>query len=600
MKKIISLILVSLLMFSAIFCVPVSAASKTDGTFYYELSIDKTYYILVDTISGIKGSVKIPKEFNGLPVKEIGSQAFWDCTKITSVTICSNIKEIGEKAFGKCSKLSKISLSKYVKHIHSTAFDNTAYYKDKANWVSDVFYVGSHFIKADTDISGNYRIKEGTKSIAEGAFQDCDSLKAVVLPSSITAIHDYTFSGCNKLKHIYIPEGVERIGIDAFSGCNLTNIHLPSTLKAIGECAIPKMTAIYVPANTYDFDLWAISDQIGMIYGEEGSPVQTFAENEGLPFTPISEHTHTIEPVEYSVASVKTCGITYDKCDGCGDIFNYKVTAQKKPAKVKLKSVENTEIGVYFTWKSVSGADAYRVYRKASDEDDWSIIGVTKNTAYYDANAKNNKTYRYTVRALNEAGLGATNKTNLKIKYVSPPKITGIVNTTDGVKITWKRVKYSDKYRIYRMSETEGEWKRIKTITDNKIVKYVDEDAKSGERYYYKVNAYNGSYVSNYDSSTSGIIVRLSTPKLSSVTSTKSGVKFSWKKVTGADSYIVYRKTGSGDWVELKTIEGGSKVSYTDKTAKKGKTYYYTVKASKYGYYQSACNKTGLKIKDKY
>ena len=77
-------------------------------------------------------------------------------------------------------------------------------------------------------------------------------------------------------------------------------------------------------------------------------------------------------------------------------------------------------------------------------------------------------------------------------------------------------------------------------------------------------------------------------------------MKLTWKKVTGADAYIVYRKTGSGEWVKLKTIEGGSKVSYTDKTAKKGKTYTYTVAASKYDTYKSSYDKTGLKIKDKY
>lgn len=601
MKKLISLSLVTLLMFSAIFCVPVSAASNTDGTFYYELSIDKTYYILQDVKSGIKGSVKVPKEFNGLPVKEIGSSAFWNCNEITSVSVYANIEEIGRRAFIGCDKLSKIFVSDYVDHIHSTAFDDTAYYKDEANWVSGVFYVGNHFIKAETDISGVCFIKEGTKSIAEEAFLNCASLKTVVIPGSVKAIHDNTFEGCRKLEHVYIPEGVESIGVDAFSGCRLNYIHLPSTLKVISECAIPRMTAIYVPANVSDFDLWAIDSGVGMIYGEAGSPAQAFAESEEIPFTPISEHTHNIKTVNYSTASVNTCGISFTKCDGCCQIFDYNVTAQKTPSKVTLKEIKNTDYGVYLDFATVSGADAYKVYRRNYGSDDWTAVGVSDGGYYYDSTAKNNKKYQYTVKALNEAGTGASSKTRLTIKFVSVPDITGLVNNTAGVKITWKKVNYADRYYIYRFDEASREWKRIKRISSGKTTSYVDEDVKSGNRYYYEVRAYNDGYLSYYDKAGSDAIERLSRPQLSSVTSTKSGVKFTWKKVTGADAYIVYRKTGSsGEWKALKTIEGGSKVSYTDKTAKKGKTYYYSVRATKYGSFKSAYNTKGLKIKDKY
>lgn len=600
MKKCISLLMVIMLMLSVVFCVPVSAVAETDGKFYYELSYDETYYTLYDTISGIKGSVKIPKEFNGLPVKVIASSALWDCDEITSVSVYANIEKIGRNAFGHCDKLSKIFVSDYVDHIHSTAFDNTAYYKDSVNWVSDVFYVGNHFIKADTDISGNYRIKDGTKTIAEEAFMDCDELNAVIIPDSVNAIYDNTFEGCSALEHIYIPEGVVSIGMDAFAGSSLKYIHLPSTLKTVGECAFPRMTAIYIPANVDRLDSWAIHSSTGMVYGEEGSHAQVTAQEENLPFTAISEHEHNIEPIEYSGASVNSCGISFTACDGCGQIFEYNVTAQKTPSKVTLKEIENTDFGVHITFDTVSGADAYKVYRRNYGSDDWTAIGVSDYGGYYDSNAKNNKKYQYTVKAVNEAGTGASSKTRLTIKFVTMPEITGLVNNTAGVKISWKKVNYADRYYLYRFDEATREWKRIKRISSGKTTSYVDEDVKSGKRYYYRIKAYNDGYLSGDVGGGAPAIERLSRPKLSSVTSTKSGVKFTWKKVTGADSYIVYRKTGSsGDWKAIKTIEGGSKVSYTDKTAKKGKTYYYSVRASKYGF-NSAYNTKGLKIKDKY
>ncbi|MBE6775883.1 MAG: fibronectin type III domain-containing protein [Ruminococcaceae bacterium] len=60
----------------------------------------------------------------------------------------------------------------------------------------------------------------------------------------------------------------------------------------------------------------------------------------------------------------------------------------------------------------------------------------------------------------------------------------------------------------------------------------------------------------------------------SSAVSTSS-IKFSWKKVTGAESYILYYKTGSGKWKTVKT----KKTSATVKKLKTGTTYKFKVVA---------------------
>lgn len=600
MKKCISLLMVILLMFSVVFCVPVSAASNTDGEFYYELSYDDTYYILYDTISEIKGDVVIPEEFNGLPVKEIDNWAFNSCSEITSVTINDNIKKINENAFVKCKKLNEVNISDEVEYIHATAFDNTAFYDNYANWVLGALYAGKHLIRAKTDISGAYQILDGTASIAEEAFKGCDMMETVIIPESVSAIHDRTFEDCLSLEYVYISEGVASIGMDVFSRTALRYIHFPSTLKSIGECALPSMTAIYVPANVTDIDSWAIHSSVGMIYGEADSAIQKHAEYEELPFTDIAKHTHNTKDIELFEASLHSPGVTYNVCEDCGQIFDCTIKDQKTPTEVTLKEIKNTEIGVFLSWKNVTGADYYLVFRKASGEDEWTAIGVVDSTACYDVSTKNNKKYSYRVAAVNEGGLSDFGDSKLTIKFVTMPEITGLTNNTAGVKITWKRVKYADRYYLYRFDESSGEWKRIKRISSGKTTSYVDENVKSGKRYYYRIKAYNDGYLSGDVGGGAPAIERLSRPKLDSVKSTKKGVKFTWKKVTGAEGYVVYRKTGSkGDWKAIKTIEGGSKVSYTDKTAKKGKTYYYSVRATKYGF-NSAYNTKGLRIKDKY
>lgn len=67
---------------------------------------------------------------------------------------------------------------------------------------------------------------------------------------------------------------------------------------------------------------------------------------------------------------------------------------------------------------------------------------------------------------------------------------------------------------------------------------------------------------------------------ISKLENVSSGVSITWKKVSDASGYIVYRKTsGSSKWVKIKTLKGAGKIRYTDKAvkSKNGKTYAYQV-----------------------
>ena len=94
--------------------------------------------------------------------------------------------------------------------------------------------------------------------------------------------------------------------------------------------------------------------------------------------------------------------------------------------------------------------------------------------------------------------------------------------------------------------------------------------------------------------------LKCAAPKLIKVESTGSGVKVTWSKTAGADSYIVYRKTYSnGKWSGLSAIKSGissSATTYTDTTAKSGVYYIYTVRAKNEAGLGSF-DSTGLKIK---
>lgn len=88
-----------------------------------------------------------------------------------------------------------------------------------------------------------------------------------------------------------------------------------------------------------------------------------------------------------------------------------------------------------------------------------------------------------------------------------------------------------------------------------------------------------------YSKATATITVKV-TPKATSslkLTNTSSGIKLTWKKVTGATGYYIYRSTSkSGTYKKIATVKSGSTVTYTNKTSgtykvTNGKTYYYKV-----------------------
>ena len=91
-------------------------------------------------------------------------------------------------------------------------------------------------------------------------------------------------------------------------------------------------------------------------------------------------------------------------------------------------------------------------------------------------------------------------------------------------------------------------------------------------------------------------VVALAKPKIKTIENTSTGIKISWNYVEAADSYIVYRKKGSGKWKKLATVNNfssGTK-SYIDKKTNNGTTYSYTV-ASVAGNVNSGYSKTGSK-----
>lgn len=275
-------------------------------------------------------------------------------------------------------------------------------------------------------------------------------------------------------------------------------------------------------------------------------------------------------------------------------ISTYKSKSFTYFASPKAK-VANKTSAITVSWDKISGAKSYYVLRKGPGDKSWKQVAIVTKNIYTDKDVKAGKTYKYTVKAYNGKIFSAYNTDGWSIRRLSAPALKSVKNSASGVTIKWGKVTGASKYIVMRKVKGSSKWEEIKTT---KSTSFTDKTAKAGKIYTYTVKAGYGDYRSIYIAD--GLkIKRLARPTLSSVKSAKKGITFKWKEVTGASGYLVYRKTGSGDWEEIAKVTGSSTVSYVDKTAKKGKTYYYSVRAYS-GSYKSAYNTKGLKIKDKY
>ncbi len=270
----------------------------------------------------------------------------------------------------------------------------------------------------------------------------------------------------------------------------------------------------------------------------------------------------------YSVVAVNA--------DGETSLFDSNGVSCKyisKPTNIKAVSSVG---GVSITWDEAAGADKYRIVRRESGEDAWTMLctrSASLDTSYKDTTVKSGKTYEYDVNSCLGSFSTKTTDEWQTVTYLTAPLIATAENVSNGIEIKWDAVKNIAYYKVYR--KEVGKDKTLKVYADNVVSnKYVDKNVESKKAYTYSVQAVS-KYGDESSYSKSGYtITRVPSTKITTISPQSSYIKVYWKSVDGVDGYNIYRKTKDSSWKKAGSVSAEER-SFKDTGAVSGKTYYY-------------------------
>ena len=146
------------------------------------------------------------------------------------------------------------------------------------------------------------------------------------------------------------------------------------------------------------------------------------------------------------------------------------------------------------TWKAVSGAASYKVYRATAKNGAYTVINTTKALTYTNVGAALGTTYYYKVEALNAAGKSMGFSAIVEGK-VAPVLAVGYSSVSGKPQLTWKAVPGATEYQVYRSTQQNSGYTKINTTT---ATSYVNTGAKAGTTYYYRIVAVKGTAASDF------------------------------------------------------------------------------------------------------
>lgn len=389
---------------------------------------------------------------------------------------------------------------------------------------------------------------EGYIVTSVGGFERNSTVTKVIVPDGVTEIQKYCFYNCMNLEEVDLPDSITSLGECCFEECEaLSKVNIPHGLREIGRRAFCKTTslksALIIPEGVKSI--------------EDSTFFKCGAEEIELPssITFIGTDSFYCSKLKSIIIPEKVKEVGYDVFRGCE---NLELVDIRNKMYISVGTFSGCTNLKSLVCRNKDIAFETSLYEK-------NLPSQTCIYGYSDSNA-----YKYA----KESG-------NSFMAIDAPANVK--CNKTDAttVKLTWNSISKGAEYKIYRSMSENGQYSVISTTKDTQ---YVDSGLDKNSKYYYKICATYNTGSTDIDGIESAIVVgnlngKSDAPKIKSVGSWGSNtIKVTWKKVSGAVGYRIYRKTSAnGKFKILTTVKNVS--SYIDKKAVGGKTYFYTVQA---------------------
>lgn len=350
-------------------------------------------------------------------------------------------------------------------------------------------------------------------------FKGRKALKEISLYWATTNIGDSAFADCENLQKIILPAGLTKIGKNAFQNCN----SLPSSL-VVNASEPPEYS--------------------GSIFNPD--VVKSFI----VPPQSVATYQKATGWSQFKIASQINLSLS-------AKTMNLEVAkSQTLRANVTVYSNNNKRVN----WSSSNS-------RIAAVDKNGKVTGIRPGTAVIKAT---------TVEGLVSASCTVT------VKNVAAPKAKAASYGYNKTKVTWTGISGASGYEIYRSTKKTSGYTKIRTLSSS-TRSYVDTGRTTGTTYYYKVRAYKTINGSRYLGDYSALVG--AKPALSRVAGVKARrggskkIKVTWKKVSGASGYTVYRSTNKRKSYKAVKNVNSRTVKYTTGKLTKGKRYYFKVRA---------------------
>ena len=486
-------------------------------------------------------------------VTAIGERMFYDCNALASVTIPSSVESIGGGAFSSCYKLTSVTIPSSVVSIGGYAFSGCEALSN-ITIPGSVTNIAEGVFKGCAALT-SVTISKSVTSIDADAFYECSSLTDVYYDGTaadweIITI-DYGNENLTDAARHYVTlkpaAPTVKIGHSASSGkpqltwravYGATSYRIyRSTSKGSGYSLLGTTTATSYTntgakaGTTYYYRVKACNDaglspysnvvsgKVKSVTPKPSAPVVKIGNSStsGKPMltwnavsgaTSYKVYRATSQNGTYSLLGTVTATSYTNTGAKAGTTYWYKVKAVNSAGESAYSNIVSGRATVttltmghsstsgkpMLTWKAVSGAASYRVYRATAKNGAYSVINTTKALTYTNTGAALGTTYYYKVEALNAAGKSMGFSAVVEGK-VAPVLAVGYSSVSGKPQLTWKAVPGATEYQVYRSTQQNSGYSKINTTTSTS---YVNTGAKANTTYYYRIVAVKGTAASDF------------------------------------------------------------------------------------------------------